>query len=110
MQLSFKMARSSSLRVLHAILRPAPQQACRNSSQRLFHSSHVTKTGGVCKALTEMRIRTPWIEALRKSRGEDGGLSSDPIDNVKPDLTPKMSDSFVKSVCNATPSGCNKGS
>jgi acyl-coenzyme A thioesterase 9 len=69
------------------------------------------KTDGVYKALTEMRIRTPWIEALRKCKGEDGGLSSDPIDNVKPDLTPKkMSDSFVKFVCDPTPSVRNEGS
>jgi acyl-coenzyme A thioesterase 9 len=54
-------------------------------------------TDGVYKAITEMRIRTPWIEALRESRE---GTTGAPTESVKPDLTPKkMSDSFVKFVC-----------
>lgn len=49
-----------------------------------------------------MRVKTPWIEALTKSREavrqSKEGVS--PATPVKPDLTPKkMSDSYYSAVC-----------
>lgn len=50
-----------------------------------------------------MRVRTPWVEALRKQRGEGSDqaqASSTPATLPDPDLTPKkMSDSFHRVVC-----------
>jgi len=65
---------------------------------RSFHSSTPRLTDGVFRALTEARVRTPWIEAFRKKQAE----GSDPTKALdKPqvpadrDLTPKrMSDSY----------------
>jgi len=69
--------------------------------QRL-HATPSLLTDGVYKDLTEMRVRTPWIEALRKQRQEGidptkkSGTSATPADR---DLTPKkMSDSFHRVV------------
>lgn len=67
--------------------------ACRQS----FHTSRRCQTDGVYKALTEMRIRTPWIEALREA--QNGSVAANPTPPPKPDLTPKrMSDSYVSLV------------
>jgi acyl-coenzyme A thioesterase 9 len=92
------MVRAPVLRVLKAVGRPIALTARPTSLQvstRLFHTTQPQATDGVYKAITEMRIRTPWIEALRKSREESTGAP----ESVKPDLTPKkMSDSFVKFV------------
>ena len=94
-----RMAQAPALRMLQAILRPlAPraQSQCLHSSKRPFHTTKLRATDGVYKAITEMRIRTPWVEALRKSREGSAGA---PNESIKPDLTPKkMSDSFVKFV------------
>src|ERR1700722_2492421 len=93
------MTRAPALRLLQSIWRPIShntQPKCLERSPRQFHNSQSNATDGVYKAITEMRIRTPWIEALRKSREEFAGA---PTESVKPDLTPKkMSDSFVKFV------------
>lgn len=51
-----------------------------------------------------MRVKTPWVEALTKSRenAQSGQASSTP--SAKPDLTPKrMSDSFYSAVRNLHP-------
>jgi len=46
-----------------------------------------------------MRVRTPWIEALRKSRETGSQSPTSSSDPVQPDTTPKkMSDSFVSLV------------
>lgn len=94
------MARVLTFRVLKAIRRPITLTAVPKRFQVLqqpFHTTQPQATDGVYKALTEMRIGTPWIEALRKSR--EGSIGT-PAEPVKPDLTPKkMSDSFVKFVC-----------
>ena len=46
-----------------------------------------------------MRIQTPWIEALRKSRKGTGESSTDQEELIKPVMTPKlMSQSFTKFV------------
>src|SRR3954462_9164706 len=93
------MAPTAALRLLQAIWGPIShntQPKCLERSKRLFHTSQFKATDGVYKAITEMRIHTPWIEALRKSREESAGA---PTELVKPDLSPKkMSDSFVKFV------------
>jgi len=66
--------------------------ACR----RAFKTSSSRPTDGVYKELTEMRIRTPWIEALREAQNLSGATPPPP---PKPDLTPKrMSDSYVSLV------------
>lgn len=50
-----------------------------------------------------MRVKTPWIDALTKSREEAaqaGKESAQAAPSVKPDLTPKkMSDSYYSAVC-----------
>ncbi|KAF2740676.1 Thioesterase/thiol ester dehydrase-isomerase [Polyplosphaeria fusca] len=66
--------------------------------RREFHSSPSQRTDGVFRELTSMRVRTPWIEALRKQQAE----SADPhkpsgMPKMPPgrDLTPKrMRDSY----------------
>ncbi|KAL8681704.1 MAG: hypothetical protein Q9186_002221 [Xanthomendoza sp. 1 TL-2023] len=69
---------------------------------RPLHVSPRWQTDGVFKELTEMRVRTPWIEALRKKE-EDGidptKKSSIPATPSDRDLTPKsMSDSYHRVV------------
>jgi hypothetical protein len=67
-------------------------------SRRQFTACATRSTDGVFRALTENRVRTPWIEALRKQR-EDGtdptkasGKPETPSDR---DLSPRsMSDSY----------------
>jgi hypothetical protein len=94
-----KMVRAPVLRALKAIRSPialTSQPKPFQASGRPFHTTQPQATDGVYKAITEMRIRTPWIEALRKSRE---GSTGAPTESVEPDLTPKkMSDSFVKFV------------
>jgi hypothetical protein len=55
-----------------------------------------------CKALTEMRIRTPWVEALKKQREEGSNPTKTPKSPATPqdrDLMPKkMSESFTRVV------------
>lgn len=66
-------------------------------AHRPFHSSYPSKTDGVYKALTEMRVRTPWIEALRKS--QESTTATQAKELPKPDLRPKtMSESYVRLV------------
>ena len=82
---------SRALRVFYrSFRRPATQQ-------RTFHSSEVRLTDGVYKALTEMRVRTPWIQALRRSRELGNESAAAPEDPPQPDVAPKkMSDSYVR--------------
>jgi hypothetical protein len=65
---------------------------------RSFHSSTPRLTDGVFRALTEARVRTPWIEAFRKKQAEGSGptkASDKPQVPADRDLTPKrMSDSY----------------
>lgn len=69
---------------------------------RQLHTSPTYRTDGVYKDLTAMRVRTPWIEALRKKRVE--GIdptkkSHTPETPPDRDLKPKkMSDSFHRVV------------
>ncbi len=68
-----------------------------------LHTTSAQKTDGVYKALTEMRVRIPWIEALRKQREEGNGPATSPSSLSHPSdrglKAKKMSDSFHKVVC-----------
>ncbi|KAG9186398.1 acyl-coenzyme A thioesterase 9 [Alternaria panax] len=71
----------------------ARASACRN-----FHSSPSRRTDGVFRELTSMRVRTPWVEALRQQQAE-GKQPTEP--SGKPEvpkdckLTPKrMNESY----------------
>ncbi|RMD43106.1 hypothetical protein DV735_g1994, partial [Chaetothyriales sp. CBS 134920] len=65
-----------------------------------FHQSAVVSTDGVYEELTAMRVRTPWIVALRRSQEkekEKKETAGSPA--VQVDLRPKkMSDSYVSVV------------
>lgn len=69
---------------------------------RAFGESPQRATDGVYKELTEMRIRTPWIEALKKKREGEQNSSQffdTPVKLPDRDLRPKkMSDSFTRIV------------
>ncbi|KAL8979995.1 MAG: hypothetical protein Q9205_004809 [Flavoplaca limonia] len=71
-------------------------------AKRQLHPSPTWQTDGVFKELTEMRVRTPWIEALRKK--EEEGIdptqrSNNPATPSNRDLTPKrMLDSYHRVV------------
>ncbi|KAL8685727.1 MAG: hypothetical protein Q9218_007577, partial [Villophora microphyllina] len=77
-------------------------QSPRPIAARHLHVSPRTHTDGVFKELTEMRVRTPWIEALRKKQEE--GIdptkkSNQPATPSDRDLAPKrMSDSYHRVV------------
>ena len=73
-----------------------------HTQARCFHGAMPTRTDGVFKDLTEMRVRTPWIEALRqrKEEGIDPTKRSDvPATPADMDLSPRrMSDSYHRVV------------
>ena len=74
----------------------------RSIALRRFHATTYCSTDGVYTGLTNMRVTTPWVEALRK-QGEEG---SDPTKPSNTPITPpdldrkpkKMSDSFHRVV------------
>ena len=96
------MTRKCALRLLQAVLRPAVLQSEAHSvvqPKRSFHPTQSQATDGVYEAITKMRTRTPWIEALRESMQHGKQPGSDHTEPVKLDLTPKtMSNSFVRFV------------
>ncbi|GAQ07868.1 acyl-coenzyme A thioesterase 9, mitochondrial [Aspergillus lentulus] len=66
-------------------------------SWRDFHPSAVTNVSSK-PTWMPMRVKTPWIEALTKSR-EDAQSGQTPRAQGKPDLTPKkMSDSYYSAI------------
>lgn len=74
--------------------------------RRPFSASATRNTDGVFRALTENRVQTPWVEALRQQREEGidptkaSGTPKTPKDR---DLSPRtMSDSYHSVVCAAT--------
>ncbi len=76
---------------------------------RRLHVTTRNGTDGVFKELTEMRVRTPWVEALRKKKEEgidptkSSNTSATPADR---DLTPKrMADSYHRVVIRFTHAG-----
>lgn len=69
---------------------------------RQLHCTPVHSTDGVYRDLTNMRVRTPWIEALRRKRKEEEASNEGP---AVPPPSPshvlkakKMSDSFHRVV------------
>lgn len=100
---SYLLFRSGSL--LQAICGGALPQWQRHA-RRQFHRSPIRSTDGVYKALTEMRVRTPWVEALRNSQKEAGKPTEPPASYSPPDMTPKkMSDSYHRVVSLSTGPG-----
>ena len=90
------MAPHNNYRLVQAVIRV---QTLRRISRRSFHTSAPFRTDGVYKQLTEMRVRTPWIEALRRSRETGSQSAAAASDPPKPDLTPKsMADSHFSFV------------
>ena len=93
-----EMISSAKLRVF-AVFKSA---SCRfQCKSRLFHVSFPRRTDGVFPALTEMRVKTPWVQALRE-RDKGTGSSSYGQDETlaSRDLTPKtMSESYHSQVC-----------
>lgn len=66
-------------------------------SYRPLSSSNVRATDGVYEELTAMRVRKPWIEALRESQQADDVRVGKTY--PQPDVTPKtMKDSYVRVV------------
>ena len=69
---------------------------------RRFHATPTCSTDGVFSGLTNMRVKTPWVEALRKQREEEFNptkTSNTPTTPLDRDLKPKkMSDSFHRVV------------
>jgi acyl-coenzyme A thioesterase 9 len=70
-------------------------------SSRDFHGSPAQRTDGVFKELTSMRVRTPWVEALRQQQAE-GKQSIEPSGRSEVpknrDLKPKHMDESYHSV------------
>lgn len=93
--------------VLRRVSRVSPCNCAKSSlpmlpatalARRDFHASTAQRTDGVFRELTSMRVRTPWVEALRRQQSESKG-SAEP--SGKPevpkhrDLSPKhMNDSY----------------
>ena len=91
----------ANYRLLQAVFRPHIFRVQRlpHLSRRSFRISRPRGTDGVYKQLTEMRVRTPWIEALRRSRETGTQSAAAASDPPKPDLTPKsMADSHFSFV------------
>jgi hypothetical protein len=76
-----------------------------DSVYRLFSSCQAHRTDGVYAALTEMRVKIPWIEALNRKKeatGSDGKHPSVADRAVARDLAPKrMSESYHRVVRNS---------
>lgn len=74
----------------------------RSIELRRFHATPNCSTDGVFSGLTNMRVKTPWVEALRKQREEGFDptkTSNTPLTPPDRDLRPKkMSDSFHRVV------------
>ncbi len=73
-----------------------------DSVYRFFSSSQTRHTDGVYAALTEMRVKIPWIEALNRKKeesGSDGKIPSVADRASVRDLAPKrMSESYHRVV------------
>lgn len=90
------------LRRGYSIKLPTPHLAFNPSGLCKFHNTSLYKTDGVYPALTEMRVKTPWIEALRKQRQASSNVGKEsimPTTLSDRDMTPKkMSESYYKVV------------
>ena len=99
MSSSGSVYRTQCLRLANSIIR-TPRIS--GTTLRQLHVSSACHTDGVYRDLTNMRVRTPWVEALKTQR-------ADGIDPTKKSVTPatpanrdlrpkKMSDSFHRVV------------
>ncbi|KAL2355627.1 HotDog domain-containing protein [Cryomyces antarcticus] len=93
--------RTACSKLLNAIYPARPTQVVARPYRLLDRKLHTTarcSTDGVFRALTESRIETPWIEALRKKQHEDldpSKPSGKPESPTNRNLEPKkMSDSY----------------
>ena len=97
-----KMPSSRCLRLFENIY-PSRRIVSSRLPTRKLHKTTARQTDGVYTELTEMRVKTPWIEALRKQQknGIDPTKKSDqPTTPPDRDLTSKkMSDSYHRVVC-----------
>lgn len=111
-QRSAIMAHASrrTLQPLNAAVRGL-QCSCRQTSYRYtpplwaaarsFHRSHPQQTDGVFRELTSIRVRTPWVEALRKQQAEGKdptAASGEPKVPKDRELKPKRMDDSYHSV------------
>lgn len=70
-----------------------------NRSNRTFLTCPIWQTDGVYRDLTNMRVRTPWIQALRESKKEAATMPGKPAKPASRDLKAKrMADSFHRVV------------
>ena len=74
----------------------------RTPQERRLHNSARCFTDGVYQELTAMRVKTPYIEALKKQQEDGADTTKKFAESTKPserDLSPKkMSDSYHKVV------------
>ena len=64
-----------------------------------FHTSKVSSTDGVYQDLTNMRVRKPWVQALREQKETSTQLETTKSSTSNRDLRPKkMSDSYHRVV------------
>lgn len=64
------------------------------TTRRGFSSSFPRRTDGVFRELTSMRVRTPWVKALREQQGGKQPIERPEVPKNR-DLPPKrMSDSY----------------
>ncbi|RJE20109.1 acyl-CoA thioester hydrolase [Aspergillus sclerotialis] len=77
---------------LHAGIAPSSQLIARE-----FHSTQLN--AAFQPTWMPMRVKTPWIDALKQKREEAKSGQKEPTPTSKPDLTPKkMSDSYYSAV------------
>lgn len=90
------LQRVSQIRGCGSTISSSP--ATLSASCRSFHCSPTPRTDGVFRELTAMRVRTPWIEALRQQQAEANHPSEPSKKAELPKdrkLTPKrMSESY----------------
>lgn len=82
---------------LHAGIAPSSQLIARE-----FHSTQLN--AAFQPTWMPMRVKTPWIDALKQKREEDKSGQKEPSQTSTPDLTPKkMSDSYYSAVSSTYP-------
>ena len=90
---------SHFLQALRKSRAPAVLVPLRSRALRRFHATPICSTDGVYRELTNMRVATPWVEALRKQREEGPNPTKTLNTPTDRDLKPKkMSDSFHRVV------------
>ena len=91
------MKRSS---YIYRLCRANVRQQLLTQRQHQLHTTAARYTDGVYPALTEMRVKIPWIEALKNQNNKDTkNDSTTPTTPTNRDLTPKrMSESYHRVV------------